>query len=61
MQASALVKRVLGKDVAPTDIQGLKAILNDKKVRREVLGDMKRLAKKAGLNRYARVDVTRIA
>lgn len=55
MQASALVKRVLGKDVAPTDIQGLKAILNDNKVRREVLGDMKRLAKKAGLNSFEQV------
>lgn len=49
-QASVLIKRILVKDVPPTDIPAIKATLNDKKIRREVLTDLKKLAKKAGLN-----------
>ncbi|KAJ5319378.1 hypothetical protein MYU51_017513 [Penicillium brevicompactum] len=47
--------KVLGKTIAPTDVEGLKEHLNDDKLRRAVLRDLERVAKKHKFAGYERV------
>lgn len=55
VQASQFVNRVLGEKIEPTDVAGLKSRINDKRMRRAVLKDLKKLAKKSGLNSFETV------
>ena len=47
--------KVLGQTIAPTDLEALKSALTDDKVRRAVLRDFDRVAKKHRLAGYERV------
>ena len=47
--------KVLGKTIAPTDVEALKEHLNDDKLRRAVLRDLERVAKKHKFAGYERV------
>jgi long-chain acyl-CoA synthetase len=50
IQGSQLVQKILGKSVQPTDVAGLQKLLNDPKVRQQVLYELQTLAKKHKLN-----------
>ncbi|KAI9372384.1 hypothetical protein BJX61DRAFT_450172 [Aspergillus egyptiacus] len=47
--------KVLGQTIEPTDIEGIKAVLDDNKIRKAVLRDLERVAKKHKLAGYERV------
>ncbi|KAF5866528.1 hypothetical protein ETB97_011413 [Aspergillus alliaceus] len=47
--------KVLGRTIAPTDIDKMKSILNDDNIRRAVLRDLERVAKKHKMAGYERV------
>lgn len=50
MQGAQLIQKILGKSVQPTDLAGMQKLLNDTKVRQQVLYELQALAKKNGLN-----------
>lgn len=52
VQSAALIQRVTGEKVDPTDLNKIKSLINDKRVRRQVLRDLKKLSQKAGLTGY---------
>ncbi|KAL2817226.1 hypothetical protein BDW59DRAFT_152819 [Aspergillus cavernicola] len=47
--------KVLGRTIEPTDVEGIKAILHDNKLRQAVLRDLERVAKKHKFAGYERV------
>jgi long-chain acyl-CoA synthetase len=47
--------KVLGQTIDPTDVEGIKAVLQDDKIRKAVLKDLERVAKKHKLAGYERV------
>lgn len=50
IQAAQLVESLLGKKINPSDLESLKKSINDDKIRRKVLKDLKKLAQQAKLN-----------
>jgi long-chain acyl-CoA synthetase len=48
--ASGLVKKVLGKNVSPTDVQTLESQVTDPRVRKEILKSLTKVAKQNRLN-----------
>jgi long-chain acyl-CoA synthetase len=52
IQGAQLVQKILGKSIQPTDVAGLQKLLNDPKVRQQVLYELQALAKKHKLNGY---------
>jgi long-chain acyl-CoA synthetase len=50
VQASTLITKITGERIAAADIPKLRATVNDQRIRKEVIKDLKKLAKKAGLN-----------
>ena len=52
VQAAGLIQRVIGEKVDATDLNKIKSHINDKRVRRHVLKDLKKLSQKAGLTGY---------
>jgi long-chain acyl-CoA synthetase len=48
--ASGLVKKVLGKNVSPTDVQALEESVADQRIRKEVLKGLTKVAKQNKLN-----------
>lgn len=47
--------KVLGRNIGPTDIEAIKSVLNDDKLRKAVLRDLERVAKKHKLAGYERI------
>jgi long-chain acyl-CoA synthetase len=47
--------KVLGRSIEPTDLDAIKAVLNDDKIRKTVLKDLDRVARKKKLAGYERV------
>ncbi|KAL1848043.1 medium-chain fatty acid-CoA ligase faa2 [Paecilomyces lecythidis] len=47
--------KVLGKNISPTDLEGIKAVLGEDKIRKAVLKDLDQIAKKQKLTGYERV------
>ena len=47
--------KVLGRNINPTDIEAIKSVLNDDKIRKAVLRDLERVAKKHKLAGYERI------
>jgi long-chain acyl-CoA synthetase len=55
VQSAALIQRVIGEKVDATDLNKIKSHINDKRVRRQVLRDLKKLSQKAGLTGYVEI------
>ncbi|KAJ9115720.1 hypothetical protein QFC20_001047 [Naganishia adeliensis] len=55
IQGAQLVSKILGKSIQPTDLAGLQKLLNDPKVRQQVLYELQALAKKHKLNGFETV------
>lgn len=47
--------KILGRNISETDIEGIKSVLNDPKIRATVLKDLERVAKKHKLAGYERI------
>ncbi len=51
-QAAVYINRAQGTNIAATDLEAIKKQLASKKIRRQVVQELKAMAKKAGLNGY---------
>ncbi|BCR98986.1 putative AMP-binding enzyme [Aspergillus luchuensis] len=52
---AVFASKVLGRTIEATDIEGIKSVLNDTKIRKAVLRDLSRIAKKHKLAGYERI------
>ncbi|KAE8401103.1 hypothetical protein BDV37DRAFT_285947 [Aspergillus pseudonomiae] len=52
---AAFASKVLGRSISETDVEGIRSVLNDDKIRKAVLKDLERVAKKHKLAGYERV------
>ena len=52
---AVFASKVLGRTIEATDIEGIKSVLNDTKIRKAVLKDLNRIARKHKLAGYERI------